>query len=298
MFTHNVEAEIFERHAQQAHGIWRLVWRDQARKMRWFERDALRRHETVIAVSARDADVLRRRYDLTRVEQIDTGVDLDFFRLIPPPARNRANTVVFSGVMGSPANRDGIVFLMEDIWPLVQRARPDACARIVGRNPPQSLIAAARQRGLPWTFTGSVADIRPHVAEGDVAVIPLRIGSGTRIKAFEAMAMGRPVVATRIGIEGLDVEPGRHFLAADTPADFAAAILRLLDDTALRQAIVAAARAQLEQRFSWATVAQQFETICRHALGPASGEPRQDGHAAPDHAGDRRLTDAHPTSAA
>jgi glycosyltransferase involved in cell wall biosynthesis len=265
MFTHNVEAEIYERHARQTGGVRALVWRDQARKMRRFESEALRRYDSVIAVSARDAEALKRRYALKRVEPIDTGVDLEYFRLMPPTARERADTVVFTGVMDSPANIDGIAFLMDEIWPLVTKARPDARALIVGRNPAASLIATARQRGLPWSFTGSVADIRPHVGEGDVAVIPLRIGSGTRIKAFEAMAMGRPVVATGVGIEGLDIEPGRHFLQADEPGDFAGAIVRLLGDAALRQQIVGAARARLEERFSWATVARQFETICRTA---------------------------------
>jgi glycosyltransferase involved in cell wall biosynthesis len=73
-------------------------------------------------------------------------------------------------------------------------------------NPPSALVAAARQRGLPWTFTGYIDDIRPHVATARVFVIPLRVGSGTRIKAFEAMAMGRPVVSTTVGVEGLDVK--------------------------------------------------------------------------------------------
>jgi glycosyltransferase involved in cell wall biosynthesis len=265
MLTHNVEAEIFERHARQARGVWRLVWADQARKMERFEGDALRRYDQVIAVSARDAGVLRQRYALPAVAQIDTGVDLDFFAEMPAPQRERANTVVFTGVMDSPANIDGIGFLMDEIWPLVARARPDARVLVVGRNPSPSLIATARERGLPWTFTGSVADVRPHVAEGDVSVIPLRIGSGTRIKAFEAMAMGRPVVATRVGIEGLDIDAGWHFLGADEPGAFAEAVLRLLDDAGLRERIVRAARARLEERFSWATVARQFEAICREA---------------------------------
>jgi glycosyltransferase involved in cell wall biosynthesis len=92
------------------------------------------------------------------------------------------------------------------------------------------------------------------------------VGSGTRIKAFEAMAMGRPVVSTTVGVEGLDVTPGVHFLAADSAADFAAAILRLLDDSLLREAVARAARARVEERFSWGHVARQFEAICLRAL--------------------------------
>jgi glycosyltransferase involved in cell wall biosynthesis len=262
LFTHNVEAEIYERHAANAQGPRRIVWRDQARKMQRFEQRTLQAYDTVIAVSARDAAALEKRFGLTSVTKIDTGVDLVYFTVQPPPVRPRADTIVFTGVLDSPANSDGIQFLMTEIWPLVVRARPDAKALIVGRNPPAALQDAARARGLAWEFTGSVPDIRPYVARADIAVIPLRVGSGTRIKAFEAMAMGRPVVSTSIGIEGLDIDPARHFRLADEPAAFAAAIIALLDDAGARVALAAAARAHLEAHFSWAKIARQFEEIC------------------------------------
>ena len=270
LFTHNVEAEIYERHARVTSGQRRLVWRDQARKMQAFERAACHRFGTVIAVSARDATALQTRFGLTGVEVIDTGVDLDFFRFSPPEAMpnppDDGGTIVFTGVLDSPANIDGITFLMNDIWPRVAQARPRARALIVGRNPHPSLLTTARERNLPFTFTGFVDDIRPYVAEGHVAVIPLRVGSGTRIKAFEAMAMGRPVVSTSIGIEGLDITPDSHFLAADTAEHFAAAILRLLADPTLRSTLAHSAYARLQERFSWTHVARQFEAICLRAM--------------------------------
>ncbi len=270
IFTHNVEAEIFERHAAIAKGPMRLVWRDQSRKMRRFEGDALRRFDSVIAVSARDGKALTALYDLPRVETIDTGVDLDFYAFAPAdrasPFGETGGTIVFTGAMDWRANIDGIEFLMDEVWPVVTRARPDANAVIVGRNPPADLVAKAKERGLAWEFTGFVDDIRPYVAEGHVYVIPLRVGSGTRIKAFEAMSMGRPVVSTAVGVEGLDVTPGEHYLAADTAGDFAASILRLLDDAELRDRLARAARARVEERFSWSHVARQFEAICLRAL--------------------------------
>jgi polysaccharide biosynthesis protein PslH len=270
LFTHNVEAEIFERHARVATGAWRLVWHNQVGKMQRFEAEVLRRYDSVIAVSVRDAVALKQRYGLPVVEPIETGVDLDYFGYSAPstvPAfGSDGGTIVFTGVMDSPANTDGIDFLMNGIWPIVLRARPQARALIVGRNPQKSLYAAVQERGLNWTVTGSVDDIRTYVAQADVSVIPLRVGSGTRIKAFEAMAMGRPVVSTRVGIEGLDVDAGEHFLAADTAQDFAAAILQLLDDAELRETMARTARDRLEQRFSWAHVARQFESICQRAL--------------------------------
>lgn len=273
MFTHNVEAEIYERHAGVADGLRRLVWRGQARKMNRFEGAALRRFDRVIAVSQRDAGALRSRFGLAAVDRIDTGVDLDFFGAMPSPEPPGATggTIVFTGVMDSPANIDGIRFLMDHVWPPVARARPAARVVVVGRNPLPGLVALARQRGLPWSFTGFVDDIRPHVAAAHLAVIPLRVGSGTRIKAFEAMAMGRPVVSTTVGVEGLDVRDGQHLLMADDADAFAAAILRLLDDDGLRAGIADAARALLERRFSWAQVARQFEAICLRAMDPAPG---------------------------
>ncbi len=270
IFTHNVEAEIFERHAKVARGLWRPVWRDQSRKMHAFEGETLRRFDSVIAVSARDADALKRLYDLKLVELIDTGVDLDFYAFAPadraPTFDASGGTIVFTGAMDWRANIDGVAFLMDEVWPLVLRSRPHARAVIVGRNPPEDLVAKARAQGLAWQFTGFVDDIRPYVAEGHVYVIPLRVGSGTRIKAFEAMSMGRPVVSTTIGVEGLDVTSGEHFLAADNAPDFAAAILRLLDDSALRETLARGARARVEARFAWAHVARQFEAICLRAL--------------------------------
>lgn len=267
MFTHNVEAEIFARHVMVANPLWRLIWQDQTRKMHRFEGATLRRFDSVIAVSERDAAALRRAYGLPIVEQIDTGVDLDFHRLAPPttpPADG--GTLVFCGAMNWKANIDGIQFLMDEVWPAVVRARPATRFIIVGRNPPQSLIEGARARGLAWQFTGYVDDVRPYVARADVYVIPLRVGSGTRIKAYEAMAAGRPVVSTMIGIEGLAIVPEKHFLAADSAPDFAAAILRLLADAALRRSLTTESRRLLAEKFSWAQVARQFEMACLRVL--------------------------------
>ena len=260
MFTHNVETEILERHAQMARGLRRPIWRQQARKMQAFEQATLRRFDTVVAVSARDGKMLEQRFGLRNVALIDTGVDLEFYGFHAPA--EQADTVVFSGAMDSRSNIDGIEFLLDEVWPHVAAARPRARMLVVGRNPPAALVARAKQLGLQWEFTGFVDDIRPHVLRGDVSVIPLRVGSGTRLKAFEAMALGRPVVSTTLGVEGLSVEPGKHFVAAESGAEFAAAIVRVLADVELRKRLAGAARTLLEQRFSWSQVGKQFEAIC------------------------------------
>ena len=264
MFTHNVETEILERHAQMATGFRRPVWQLEARKMAAFERRVLRRFDTVVAVSGRDGRMLEQRFALRHVPVIDTGVDLDFYAF-DPPARP-GTTIVFSGAMDSRSNIDGIEFLLEQVWPHIAAERADVRMLVVGRNPPPTLVARARQMSLPWEFTGFVEDIRPHVLRGDVSVIPLRVGSGTRLKAFEAMALGRPVISTALGVEGLSVVPGTHFLAAESGEDFARETLRLLADTALRRGIAERARSLLEARFSWSQVGGQFERICLETI--------------------------------
>ncbi len=169
--------------------------------------------------------------------------------------------------MSWPANVDAIHFLLDEVFPILVKARPRVAATIVGRNPPPALAEKIRTRGLNVTLTGFVEDIRPYVAAADVYVIPLLVGSGTRIKAFEAMAMGRPVVSTAIGVEGLEVTDGTHYLRADDAASFAAAVLRLLDDAELRGRLAGNARALIEEKFSWKHVASQFEAICSRAMG-------------------------------
>lgn len=274
MFTHNVEAEIFERHASRATGIWRLVWADQSRKMARLEQ-GLTRYDSVVAVSARDQAALVKRYGLKCVEAIDTGVDLDFFAMSPPAEAGDpgtdGGTIVFTATMSWAANVDGIHFLLDEVWPLLLRARPALRAVIIGRNPPAALTEKVRERGLAVELTGFVDDIRPYVARANIYVIPLFVGSGTRIKAFEAMAMGRPVVSTALGIEGLDVTDEEHFLRADDAPAFANAILRLLDDAALGARLAAAARRLVEDRFSWSRVARQFEQICQRAMAAHAG---------------------------
>lgn len=269
MFTHNVEAEIFERHAARAKGVWQAVWSDQHRKMRRFEQATLRKFDRVVAVSSRDAQVLADRYGLARVAEIDTGVDLDFFAAAPPEAAGDpgpdGGTLVFTATMSWAANVEGIHFLLDEVWPLLLRARPQLKAVIIGRNPPAALAEKVQSRNLAVTLTGFVDDVRPYVAQSHVYVIPLWVGSGTRIKAFEAMAMGRPVVSTTLGIEGLPVTDGEHFLRADDAETFARAILALLDDAGLRTRIAGAARNLMQAKFSWSQVARQFEAICLDA---------------------------------
>jgi len=267
-FTHNVEAEIFARHAEQAKNpLMRLVWASQHEKMRRFERTALQRFTSVVAVSERDARHLAEHCGITAPITIPTGVDLDYFSWQAPAAEGggKAPTVVFIGSMDWAANIDGVRHFIDEVWPLVRREEPQARFVVVGRDPPASLRALAHATsGI--SFTGFVDDVRPYVRAAHVCTIPLRIGGGTRIKAFEAMAMGCPVVSTSIGIEGLKVRDGDHFLKRDLATEQAAAIVGLLHDRAWRDRLSRHARDCVEQHFGHRVAARAFEHACQTAM--------------------------------
>jgi glycosyltransferase involved in cell wall biosynthesis len=264
-FTHNVEAEIFERHAKTAASApLRWLWRSQAAKMRRFEREALATFTRVVAVSERDAKNFAAG-GLTTARAIPTGVDLDFFSWQAPA--DGSPVVVFTGSMDWEANVDGIRFYVEEVWPRVRAQVPNAQLRVVGKNPPAALV----QRNVPGvSFTGFVDDVRDHARDAQAFVIPLRVGGGTRIKAFEAMAMGLPVVSTTIGIEGLDVDHGTHFLCADGADELALATLKLLGDGTLRLKLARAARELVESRFGHRVAAEVFGRVLIEAVEVAA----------------------------
>ena len=259
MFTHNIEAEIFARHARVSALPLRLLWQSQLRKMRVFEQAVLQRFDTVVAVSERDADVFRREYLVENVRTIGTGVDLEFFSYAGPGSSDH---VVFTGSMDWLANRDGIDFLLERVWPNIAREVASARMTVVGRDPPPWLARKAERWGSSWQLTGYVDDVRSYVHAAGVYVIPLRVGGGTRLKVYEAMALGCPVVSTSIGIEGLPLVPGEHYLRADGEEEFAAAVVELMKNTELRGRLATAARRFVEERCSFRAVAREFERIC------------------------------------
>ena len=260
LFTHNVEAEIFKRHWEVAKSpVHRWLWRNQYKKMLEFEKQTLRAFDRTIAVSERDCEFFRAEYEVNDCDFIPTGVDTEFFRYRNP---ENSKQVVFCGSMDWMANIDGVEFFHDRVWPLVSKRVPEARMKVVGRTPPDTLVNRVRRASDDWEFTGFVDDVRDHVAGAAVFVIPLRVGGGTRIKAFEAMAMGCPVVSTSIGIEGLPVMTGKHYLNADTAEDMAACVVSLLEDEGKRARISEAARTLVASEFGFRKAAAVFEEVC------------------------------------
>ena len=154
-------------------------------------------------------------------------------------------------------NEDAMLFFCREILPRIRQAEPAVTLSIVGRAPTPAVRRLAETAGIQ--VTGRVDDVRPYVARADVYVVPLRIGGGTRLKIFEAMAMGKAVVSTTIGAEGLPVTPGVDIVIADEPARFAQAVVDLVHDLPARRRLEQAARRLVVERYDWSQVAHQFE---------------------------------------
>jgi len=276
LFTHNVEAEIWRRHAETAPaGPRRWLLAAQHRRMLRFEGDAVRRFDLVLTVSEADERTLQRLYGpLARpVHVVPTGVDTAYFA--PQDAIVRPRHLVFTGSMDWLPNEDGVQHFVRDVLPLIREAEPSATLSIVGRDPTAAVRRLAEEYGVH--VTGRVDDVRPHVAEAAVSVVPLRIAGGTRLKIFEAMAMGKPIVSTTVGAEGLPVDDGLHLLLADTPNAFAHAVVRLLQNQTERARLGDAARHLVLERYDWAAVVGHLEAAleaaARHLPAPQAVAP-------------------------
>jgi glycosyltransferase involved in cell wall biosynthesis len=273
LFQHNVESILWQRQAHhEPNPIKRLAFTIEAAKMARYERAALRRFAHVIAVSDRDAEAMGTMVDRSRISVVPTGVDVaQYFAAAGVDAEQPV--VLFLGSMDWEANVDAVDYFCASIWPAVRAAVPGARFKIVGRNPHSRVLALASES---VEVTGTVPSVVDYLRETAVFVVPLRVGGGTRLKIFEAMAAGRAVVSTSIGAEGLDVAHERDVLLADTAPDFANAVIRLLQDRPRRRELETAAVATAT-RHDWPAIAAQFAHVLgRAAVGaPAASKATQ-----------------------
>jgi sugar transferase (PEP-CTERM/EpsH1 system associated) len=261
LFTHNVEAEIWRRHAETAaNPATRFLLTQQWHRMLRFEEQALARFDLILAVSDADRRTFERLYPgalKAPAHVVQTGVDTGYFA---PQAATRADRrahLVFTGSMDWLPNEDGMLYFVRDILPLIRQAEPDTTLSIIGRAPTPAVKRLADDARIE--VTGRVDDVRPHVAAGSVYVVPLRVGGGTRLKIFEAMSMAKAVVSTTVGAEGLPVSPGRNIVIADQPADCASAVVGLIRDADARRRLEQEARRLVVDHYDWSAVASGFE---------------------------------------
>lgn len=255
----NVGAAQFARITRIERSRYRKVrsWINGVSMQHWEPRYA-ERFDRCTTVSEADQALLRRANPRLRVDVIPNGVDTEAYQPLPERAPMAAPSLLFIGNMSYPPCVDAVVTFCEEILPLVRRAIPAVKLRIVGADP-QAAVKALAGNGVE--VTGRVEDVVAYYRESAASIVPLRAGGGTRLKILEAMALGRPVVSTTIGCEGLNVVDGEHLLIADQPDRFAEATIRVLQDAGLRDALCTNARRLVEAQYGWNQIAGRLEEV-------------------------------------
>jgi sugar transferase (PEP-CTERM/EpsH1 system associated) len=280
LFTHNVEAQVWERYYRvSSNPFWKLAGLFEYKLLARAEERYVRLADHVLTVSEPDRRFFSKHVDSSRITTVKTGVDVEYYR--PEPGQEKSDTLVFTGSMDWMPNEDGIAWFADEVFPRIRSEVPGAELWVVGRKP-SAKIQALEARGAGIRVTGRVDDIRPYLHQAAVYVVPLRSGSGTRLKIFEAMAAGKAVVSTVIGAEGLPVESGRNISLADDPSEFARCVVDLLRRPEERRRLGGAARDLVESGYSWPAVAAEFERLLldlteRRTQGAASRAGRELG---------------------
>jgi glycosyltransferase involved in cell wall biosynthesis len=285
IFTHNVEAQIWRRYfLVRRNPLWKMVaWREY-QTVALAERRLTALADHVLTVSDEDRRSFLEFLPEDKLTTIPTGVDLDYYR--PPESSSPGRSLVFTGSMDWLPNEDAIIYFAAEILPLIRQRIPDVTLSVVGRRPTRKVLALA-EANPAVRVTGAVDDIRPYVHEAAVYVVPLRIGGGTRIKIFEAMAMGSAVVSTSIGAEGLPVTHGQDILLADTPETFAIQTIGLLTNLTERDRLGRTARRLVESRYGWPEVTGVLERVLMQVAKPAGTRGNAQGLGGAKKAGGR-----------
>ncbi len=266
--SHEIAYDLARQFARTGSSLGRRLYAGANwRKLRREELGTYRDADGVYLCSTVDERRLLDQIPGARTAVIPNAADIEFYlpRSTDPPPDGR--TVVYFGLLSTAPNVDAVLHFVQEIWPLITEAHPEAHCKIIGGHPPPSLLALAGPR---VELTGFVSDLRPHLAAAAAVVVPLRLGGGTRLKIVEAMAMGKAIVSTTLGAEGIEAVVGRDILIADEPAAFGGAVSRLLAEPSLAARIGQSARQLAVDQYSWSGAAQALEDFYRRILEAGS----------------------------
>jgi glycosyltransferase involved in cell wall biosynthesis len=252
---HNFETKFLRRFAQQtSNPIKKLTLRMESRRMVQFEVATCEQFDRCAMITHEDEAELKSLSPKVKTTVIPAGVE------IPPESENNraSRTILFLASLDWQPNVDGFFWFYREVLPLVVQMMGDATVHIVGRGKSTRLSSLHDGR---VKFIGFVDDVAPYIRDAAVCIVPLHSGSGMRIKILEMMAQGKAVVATSVGAEGIEVESGKDILIADSPQDFAGAVVQLLQNHEYRDTIGASARLRVRQKYDWSRVAERFENV-------------------------------------
>lgn len=257
--AHNVEAQIWERYLLTEQNLFKKLYiYPQWRKLVRYEKNSSTAYSAVVTVSENDRQVFVDEYGCSKVTVVSNGVDQDYFQ--PSKAPIVSGNMVFTGSMDWRPNQDGVHYFIEHVFPLIQARIPSATFTVVGRNPPQWLIDAAKATS-GVVLTGTVDDVRPFIAKSAAYVVPLRVGGGSRLKILEAWAMEKAVISTTLGAEGLAAEDGSNILLRDTPQAMAEAACQVLQNQEQFISLGKAGRQVVERHYTWDALAGQMHDV-------------------------------------
>jgi len=259
---HNIESLLIKRYARQEHNLLKRGYAEVTwRKLAAYERKACKRFTHCLTCSEEDQRLVQEQAGVVRVNVIPNGVDLQAYAPdgIPLAPFNR---LVFVGRMDYHANVDGVVWFCREILPYIRRRKPDVVFQIVGGYPTEEVRRLASPGKIE--VTGFVEDVRPYLKGATAVVVPLRVGGGTRLKILEALAMGKAVISTSLGAEGISVVGGREILLADDPKKFAEKVLEVLGNPALQMSLRFAGRQLVEERYSWTSIGKSLQEVYQH----------------------------------
>jgi sugar transferase (PEP-CTERM/EpsH1 system associated) len=266
----DVDSEKLLQYADSAKWLKRKLYSLEGHRLRELEKTLTKRASAVVLVSEAEAALWRSIDPNDRTHAIPNGVDLDYFQ--PAASDGRPGRCIFVGALDYPPNIDAVCWFTRHVWPEVRRHCPHATFAIVGRNPHPDVRRLGSAAGVE--VIGAVADVRPHLAEASIAVAPLRIARGIQNKVLEAMAAGRPVIASPEAIEGLGVESGRQVSVADQSAAWVSGLTELITHPGIRRSRSIAGRKYVEEQHNWSSCLRTLEELIHTASGVVVHECR------------------------
>ena len=258
---HNMESDLLKKRSLIEKNILKKIYyKKEAKKLNRYEREQCKRFDINFTVSDLDKELLLEVVPEIKIEVIPNGVDTEYFNQKDTPHR-KGSLIIVSGMNWYP-NRDAVIYMCKEIWPLLTKEFPDISLTVVGAQPPKILIDLSKTDNR-ITVTGFVDDIRPYMEKAEIYLCPMRDGGGTRLKILDAMALGKAIVSTTKGCEGLDVTPGENVLIADTPSQFVSRIKEVLATPELRKMLGMEARKLAKEKYSWEVIGKSLFNIYR-----------------------------------
>lgn len=261
---HNIESQMMRRrYEKEKNHLYKIYFHRESSKIGRYERDVCFKCAMNLVVSDLDGSRLKDNAGNVRISVIPNGVDIKYFHPQNQTGNSREG-LIFAGAMDWYPNREAVLFFLKEIWPMLRDEKPERTATFLGRNPPRELLEAAKNSNI--LAPGFVDDVRPYLEEAGIYVCPIRDGGGTRLKILDALAMGKPLVATALAVEGLDLVDREHYLKAETAEEFVVQINRLEKDPALRKALASSGQRFVMSHYSWDVIGEKLDHAYQYVV--------------------------------